>query len=211
MTKTPDTILLDIEGTTSSIAFVTETLFPYARARIPEWVPAHRHEIAAVLATMPPGDPVATLLGWMDADAKETALKDIQGRIWAEGYAAGELKGHVYPDSVEAIRRWHDRGLRIAIYSSGSIAAQKLIFGHSIAGDLTPFIAGYFDTTTGPKREAASYAAIARALGLMPGALLFVSDALGEVDAARGAGVQAVLIDREGDAGDVTSLAEVLP
>ena len=206
-----EAVLLDIEGTTSSIAFVTEELFPYARARIPAWVPAHRDEIAPMLATMPPGDPVATLLGWMDEDAKETVLKDIQGRIWREGYAAGELKGHVYPDTPAAFRRWHDRGLVIAIYSSGSIAAQKLIFGHSDAGDLTPFIAAYFDTNTGPKREAASYTAIARALNLAPPAVLFVSDAPAEVEAARAAALRALLIDRDGDAGDVSSLAEVLP
>lgn len=204
-------ILLDIEGTTSSIAFVADTLFPYARARIPTYVPAHREELAPVLATMPSGDPVATLLGWMDVDAKETALKDIQGRIWAEGYADGALKGHVYPDTPVAMKRWHDRGLTVAIYSSGSVAAQKLIFGHSEAGDLTPFIADYFDTHIGPKREAASYTAIAKAMNLAPPAILFVSDAPAEVAAARAVGLQALLIDRDGAVGDVATLAEVLP
>jgi enolase-phosphatase E1 len=207
----PKAILLDIEGTTSSIAFVADTLFPYARQRIPAYVPAHREELASVLGAMPPGDPVQTLLDWMDVDAKETALKDIQGRIWADGYAAGELKGHVYPDTPEALRRWNDAGIPVHIYSSGSIAAQKLIFGHSVAGDLTPLLSGYLDTTTGPKREADSYRTIAEALGLVPDALLFVSDIQAEIDAARAAGLQAILIDRDTGKGDVASLAEVLP
>lgn len=212
MTDTsPKAILLDIEGTTTSIAYVADVLFPYARARIPAWVPKHRDEIAPILATLPPGDPVATLLGWMDVDAKETALKDIQGRIWREGYEAGELKGHVYPDTPEALKRWTATGIRVCIYSSGSIAAQKLIFGHSDAGDLTRYLSGYFDTTTGPKREAASYAKIAAAMNLAPADILFVSDVSAETDAARAAGVNALLIDRDTGQGDVASLAEVLP
>lgn len=212
MTTTPPTaILLDIEGTTTSIAYVADVLFPYARARIPAWVPAHRDEIAATLATMPPGDPVATLLDWMDVDAKETALKHIQGRIWREGYAAGELKAHVYPDTPEALKRWTDAGIIVCIYSSGSIEAQKLIFGHSEAGDLTPYLSGYFDTTTGPKRQAASYAAIAAALKLDPADILFVSDVSAETDAAKAAGLNALLIDRDTGKGDVASLAEVVP
>ena len=212
MTDTPpQAILLDIEGTTTSIAYVAEVLFPYARARIPAWVPIHREELAPVLAGMPPGDPVATLLGWMDVDAKETALKHIQGRIWAEGYQAGELKGHVYPDTPEALQRWTQAGIKVCIYSSGSVEAQKLIFGHSEAGDLTRYLSGYFDTTTGPKREAASYATIAGALGLNPADILFVSDVAAETDAAKTAGLRALLIDRDAGKGDVASLAEVLP
>lgn len=207
----PKAILLDIEGTTSSIAFVADTLFPYARERIPRYVPTHREELAPILGGMPAGDPVQTLLGWMDADAKETALKEIQGRIWAEGYAAGELRGHVYPDTPAALKRWTDAGIAVHIYSSGSIAAQKLIFGHSVAGDLTPLLSGYFDTTTGPKREAESYRRIAGALDLEPGTILFVSDVQAEVDAARAAGMRAILIDRDTGTGEVASLAEVLP
>jgi len=204
-------ILLDIEGTTSSIAFVTETLFPYARQRIPAWVPMHREEIAPILGAMPPGDPVRTLLDWMDVDAKETALKEIQGRIWHEGYAAGDLKGHVYSDTHEALKRWTEAGLQVFIYSSGSVEAQKLIFGHSVAGDLTGYLSGYFDTTTGAKREAESYAKIAQAVNLDPGAILFVSDIQAETDAARAAGLQTRLIDRDTGKGEIASLAEVLP
>lgn len=200
-------VLLDIEGTTSSIAFVAEVLFPYARARLLDFAAAHPE----ALADVPGEDKLATLHAWMDEDRKETLLKDIQGQIWAQGYADGSLAGHVYPDTPVALRRWRDAGLAVHIYSSGSIAAQRLLFGHSIAGDLTPLIDGYFDTTTGPKREAASYAAIAAALGLSPEELLFVSDAEAEVSAARAAGMAAVLIDRDGGRGDVASLAEVLP
>jgi len=211
MADQPRAILLDIEGTTTSIAYVAEVLFPYARARIPTWVPDHREEIAPVLAGMPEGDPVETLLGWMDVDAKETALKDFQGRIWAEGYASGALKGHVYPDTPDAMRRWVAAGIELYIYSSGSIAAQKLIFGHSDAGDLTRYLLGYFDTTTGPKREAESYRKIAASLGYDPADILFVSDVSAETDAAKAAGLHALLIDRDTGAGDVSSLAEVLP
>ncbi|MET0308428.1 MAG: acireductone synthase [Sphingomonas sp.] len=210
MSDTPKAILLDIEGTTSSISFVAETLFPYARKHLAVFVAAHPEASAPILAEVPGDDPVATLLQWIDEDRKATPLKTLQGLIWAQGYADGELKGHVYPDTPEALRRWHVAGTPVYIYSSGSIAAQKLIFGHSIAGDLTPLLSGYFDTTTGPKRESASYARIAEATGQAPGDLLFVSDIQAEVDAAREAGFQALLIDREGDAGDVHSLSEIL-
>lgn len=212
MTDTPPkVILLDIEGTTTSIAYVADVLFPYARARIPAWVPIHREELAPVIAAMPPGDPVATLLAWMDIDAKETALKHIQGRIWREGYEAGELKAHVYPDTPEALKRWTAAGIRVCIYSSGSIEAQKLIFGHSEAGDLTSYLSGYFDTTTGPKRDPESYAKIAAALDLDPAEILFVSDVAAETDAATSAGLRALLIDRDTGLGDVASFAEILP
>ncbi|QIG79880.1 acireductone synthase [Stakelama tenebrarum] len=208
---TPKAILLDIEGTTSSIAFVADVLFPYARQHLPAYVAANREAVAPILADVPGEDPVATLIGWIDADAKETPLKTLQGMIWDAGYRDGTLKGHVYPDTPQALARWNAAGIPVHIYSSGSVAAQKLIFGFSEAGDLTPFLSGYFDTTTGPKREAASYTKIADALGLAPGDILFVSDMQPEIDAAKAAGVQALLIDREGQGGDVHSLAEVLP
>lgn len=209
MHRNPSAILLDIEGTTSSISFVADELFPYARKHLAAFVARHPQECAPILAEVPGDDPVATLLEWIDEDRKATPLKTLQGLIWAQGYADGELKGHVYPDTPRAMRRWRDAGLAIHIYSSGSIAAQKLIFGHSIAGDLTPLIAGYFDTTTGPKRESASYAKIAAAIGVPPGDILFVSDVLAEVDAARAAGLQALLIDREGGGADVHTLVEI--
>jgi enolase-phosphatase E1 len=190
-------ILTDIEGTTSSLSFVHETLFPYARARLPAYVAEH-------------GGDLTQLLAWMDADAKVTELKDVQGRIWAEGYAAGELRGHVYPDAAEALRRWHADGLTLAVFSSGSVPAQKLIFGHSDQGDLSPLFSGWFDTTTGPKREAMSYVLIADALGISPAEILFLSDIVAETDAAKAAGMKALLIDREKGQGDIASFAEVV-
>lgn len=189
-------ILTDIEGTTSSLSFVHDTLFPYARARLPVYVAEH-------------GGDLDQLLAWMDADAKVTELKDIQGRIWAEGYAAGVLTGHVYPDAAEALRRWHAEGMKLAVFSSGSVAAQKLIFGHSDQGDLSPLFSGWFDTTTGPKREARSYVLIADALGVAPADILFLSDIAAETDAAKSAGMRAMLIDREKGQGDIANFYEV--
>jgi enolase-phosphatase E1 len=205
----PKAVLLDIEGTTSSIAFVAEVLFPYARAHLADYVAANRDEVAPILADVAGDDKVATLLRWIDEDAKQTPLKTLQGLIWAQGYADGTLQGHVYPDTPDALRRWDGAGVTIFIYSSGSVAAQKLIFGRSIAGDLTPLLSGYFDTTTGPKREAESYARIAAATGFVPGEILFVSDMQPEVDAARAAGLGALLIDRTGGPADIHSLAEI--
>lgn len=202
-------VLTDIEGTTSSIAFVTDTLFPYARARLAGYVVAHQNELAPILALVPGLDPVETLLRWSDEDVKATPLKTIQGMIWAEGYADGALKGHVYSDAADALRRWHAAGLKLYVYSSGSIAAQKLIFGHSNAGDLTPLFSGYFDTATGPKREAESYRTIADEIGETPGAILFLSDNLQEIEAARAAGMQVLHIDREAGTGDIASFAGI--
>ncbi|MHA6720326.1 acireductone synthase [Sphingomonas sp. RS6] len=202
-------VLLDIEGTTSSIAFVAEVLFPYARAHLADYVAANAEQVAPILAEVPGDDKVATLLGWIDADAKETPLKTLQGLIWERGYADGTLQGHVYPDTPDALRCWYTAGVAIFIYSSGSIAAQKLIFGRSIAGDLTRYLSGYFDTTTGPKRDAASYAKIADATGFAPPEILFVSDMPAEVDAARAAGLGVLLIDRQGGPADIHSLAEI--
>jgi enolase-phosphatase E1 len=181
-------ILTDIEGTTSSIAFVTDTLFPYARARLRDHLAAHPDEAQGV--------PVETLERWIDEDRKEPVLKSIQGRIWRDGYARGELKGHIYPDAVDALRRWKDQGLRLFVYSSGSIEAQQLIFGHSEAGDLTPLFDGYFDLEVGSKLEPDSYAAISDRIGVEPGEMLFLSDNPREIEAAKEAGMHVQLIDR---------------
>ena len=181
-------ILTDIEGTTSSIAFVTETLFPYARARLRDHLAAHPDEAVGV--------PVETLERWIDEDRKEPVLKRIQGRIWRDGYARGELKGHIYSDAVEALRRWKGQGLRLFVYSSGSIEAQQLLFGHSEAGDLTPLFEGWFDLSTGSKLEADSYSLIAERIGLEPREILFLSDNDRETKAAHAAGLHVQLIDR---------------
>ncbi|MCA9571636.1 MAG: acireductone synthase [Myxococcales bacterium] len=202
-------VLTDIEGTTSAITFVHEVLFPYARARLPSWVEAHAHEprVQAVLDAMraEAGTPeagrdevVATLLGWIDADRKATPLKTLQGWIWEEGYRDGAYRAHVYADAVEGLRRWHRAGLRLAVYSSGSVHAQQLFFGHSVAGDLQALFSGWFDTTTGPKRDPSSYAAIAHALAEAPAAILFLSDVGEELDAARAAGLRTTWVVRRG-------------
>ncbi|MCY1234534.1 Enolase-phosphatase E1 [compost metagenome] len=141
---------------------------------------------------------VEILLGWIAEDRKATPLKALQGMVWEQGYRAGQLKGHVYPDAVEALRRWKQEGYDLYVYSSGSIQAQKLIFGCSEAGDLTPLFSGYFDTTTGPKREAESYRKIAAAIGLPGEQILFLSDVVQELDAALESGMQTIGLAREG-------------
>ena len=198
-------VLLDIEGTTTPIAFVHTVLFPYARAGLPALLrdraadPAVAAELDAVRRLAPGQDPLAVLLGWMDQDAKQTPLKALQGLLWYQGYADGTLKGELYPDVAPALRRWHGAGRGLFVYSSGSEEAQRLIFGHSIAGDLTGLFSGYFDTRTGPKREATSYRAIAEAAGLAPGALLFLSDVEEELDAAAKAGLATCQLVRAAD------------
>lgn len=205
----PRAIVTDIEGTTSSIAFVAEVLFPYSRARLAGFVRENRESIASVLeqvraeADAPHLDLegcIAQLHAWHDADRKIGPLKTLQGMIWADGYATGAFTGHVYPDAVAGLRRWHARGIPLYVYSSGSVAAQKLLFGHSDAGDLTPLFTGYFDTAIGGKRDADSYAAVARAIGVEPQAILFLSDVVEELAAADEAGVSVTLLARDGAA-----------
>ena len=194
-------ILTDIEGTTSSISFVHEVLFPYARERLPAFVETHvdeaelqhwLHEAAreAGLIEASRQDVIDLLLRWIDADRKSTALKALQGLIWRVGYEAGDYRAHLYPEVAPRLREWHARGIPLHIYSSGSVAAQKLFFRYSAAGDLTPLLSGYFDTETGPKREASSYQRIAAAIGTPPGQILFLSDMVEELDAASAAGLQ---------------------
>jgi enolase-phosphatase E1 len=192
-------VLLDIEGTVGDIAFVREVLFPYARARIADVLKARWNdpEIAATTAGFAtPAEAARQFLSWMEEDKKVTPLKALQGIIWREGYASGELKAHLYGDAVAAMRAWHGRGVKLFIYSSGSVEAQKLYFAHSVAGDLTPLIGGYFDTTTGAKGEAASYLKIAAAIGFTPDAITFFSDAATETDAALSAGLYVFRVDR---------------
>jgi enolase-phosphatase E1 len=168
-------ILTDIEGTTSAVSFVFDVLFPYAARHLPDFVRQHatRADVAEQLDAVrrdsdEPGAEVERvieiLLGWIAEDRKATPLKALQGMVWEQGYQAGQLKGHVYPDAVEALQRWHRQGFQLFVYSSGSIQAQKLIFGCSEAGDLSPLFTGYFDTTSGPKREAQSYRRITQAI-----------------------------------------------
>lgn len=202
-------IVTDIEGTTSAVSFVFDVLFPYAAKHLPDFVRqnAERADVAEQLDAVrrdsyaPQADVervVEILLSWIEEDRKATPLKALQGMVWAQGYHAGQLKGHVYPDAVEALRRWHAAGYQLFVYSSGSIQAQKLIFGCSEAGDLTPLFSGYFDTTSGPKREAQSYTNIQQAIGVEPQEILFLSDIVEELDAAQSAGLQTCGLAREG-------------
>lgn len=202
-------VLTDIEGTTSAVSFVFDVLFPYAAEHLPAFVveQAEQPDVAAQIAAVraeagEPGASVARvvdiLLQWIAEDRKATPLKALQGMVWQQGYEAGQLKGHVYPDAVEALQRWHAEGYALYVYSSGSIQAQKLIFGCSVAGDLSPLFSGYFDTTSGPKREATSYARIVGEIGLPADEVLFLSDVVQELDAAEQAGLQTVGLARDG-------------
>jgi enolase-phosphatase E1 len=202
-------ILTDIEGTTSSISFVRDVLFPYARRELPRFVrergdePQVRRwldEVAAEQGGICSDDVIVEVLqGWIDADRKHTALKALQGMLWREGYASGDFTAHFYPDAAERLRAWHAAGLPLYVYSSGSVPAQKLFFGHSDAGDLAPLVCGWFDTEAGGKREPDSYRRIAEALGQVPSGILFLSDVVEELDAAREAGLSTVLVDRRED------------
>lgn len=201
-------IVTDIEGTTSSIRFVKDVLFPYARARLPAFVETHAdqqavqhwlHEAAeeAGLIEASRTEVIDRLIDWIDEDRKSTALKALQGMIWAEGYASGDYTSHVYPEVPARLAAWKARGLALYVYSSGSVPAQKLLFGHTVAGDLTPLFSGYFDTQTGAKRDTASYTAIATAIGEAPRQILFLSDVVEELDAAAGAGLRTTWLCRE--------------
>jgi enolase-phosphatase E1 len=199
-------IVTDIEGTTSSLAFVKDVLFPYARRALPDFVRSHQAQLTDIAGEMAAiaGKPrldsqemIDLLLQWMAEDRKITPLKTLQGMVWKTGYESGELQSHLYEDAARALRKWHAAGLRLYVYSSGSIAAQQLLFAHTPYGDLLPLFSGYFDTTTGPKLEPGSYRAIAATLGLEPRTILFLSDHAGEILAARQAGMQTVLLARE--------------
>lgn len=201
-------IVTDIEGTTSSLSFVKDVLFPYARRRLAAFVgqhaddPAVRAQINATAeATGRPltdTEAIAQLLQWIDEDRKVTPLKALQGMIWEDGYRSGAYRAHLYPDVAGALRRWKARGLGLSVFSSGSVLAQKLLFAHTTEGDLTPLFDRYFDTTTGPKAEPGSYEKIAEALGAAPAEVLFLSDVGAELDAAAAAGLARVAIAREG-------------
>jgi enolase-phosphatase E1 len=200
-------IVTDIEGTTSSIDFVKDVLFPFARKRLPAFVETHAddpevqhwlHEAAreAGYVEADRGEVIDLLLRWIDEDRKATPLKALQGMIWRDGYEGGAYRAHVYPEVASKLREWRAAGIRLYVYSSGSVAAQKLFFAYSEAGDLTPLFAGYFDTGTGPKREPASYEAIAAAIGEQPQHCLFLSDVVAELDAAHTAGFRTTLLCR---------------
>lgn len=205
-------ILTDIEGTTTDIAFVHKTLFPYAAQKLPDFVRTHADELAVaecILETQQTlldekdedadlESAIQTLLHWIQEDRKHPTLKRLQGMIWREGYESGAFKGHVYADVVPQLENWRMQGIRIGIYSSGSVEAQKLLFGCSEYGDLTYLINHYFDTKVGHKKEVTSYQNIATILKLQPQQILFLSDIEAELDAAQQAGMQTIQLVREG-------------
>ena len=241
-----DAILMDIEGTTTSISFVYDELFPYARDKVAAYLAEHWgesdlvHPIAELRkqadedlaaghegAVVIPGEgatdeaiqqALCQSVYWqMESDRKTTGLKALQGLIWVDGYRTGQLRGHLFDDVRPALDRFAALGKTLYIYSSGSVAAQKLLFGHSVEGDLTPMLAGYFDTTTGPKKEEASYVAIAEKLGLPTARILFLTDNLDEGIAARSAGMSVAMSVRPGnhplpetDFYTITSFTELL-
>ncbi len=205
----PRVILTDIEGTTSSISFVKNVLFPYARRALPAFIAEHGQEpevrrwldavATEIGAACQDSLIVETLQGWIDQDRKHTALKALQGMIWAEGYQRGDYTAHFYPEVAAVLSGWHASGLKLYVYSSGSVPAQKLFFGFSDAGDLTGMVSGWFDTVIGGKREADSYRRIVQDIGVPAGEIVFLSDVVEELDAAREAGLQTRLLDRLDD------------
>jgi enolase-phosphatase E1 len=220
-TTRPRLYLLDFEVTVEPISLVSDQLFPYARAHVREFLTAHMSDpdVQADIRLLSDENRSETekacptsgieitnveqcisyFLWLMDRDRKSTALKSLQGKIWKSGFESGELKGTLFPDVLPALERWATHG-RVAIYSSGSASAQRLLFRHSIFGDLTHLIAGYFDTRIGAKTESASYSAIAAAMQVEPREVCFFSDVVRELDPAREAGMETRLVVREGNA-----------
>ena len=214
-------VLLDIEGTTCPVSFVTGTLFPYAARHLGSFVKTHRSEagLAELLASaeetwkqdsnpeaqqllaQPGAEVVAYLQLLIQQDRKLPELKDLQGLLWAEGYASGDLKGPLFRDVAPALRRWHQQGTVLAVYSSGSIAAQQLLYGHSTEGDLRSLFSHWFDTRIGAKQEVGSYRAISEAMEVVSSKILFISDSLLECEAAHAAQMQVLFSDREGNPG----------
>lgn len=231
-------ILLDIEGTTSSVSFVYDVMFPFARRELESylrehWGDADLADTCEIIARDAGHDSVAALaqngdaqravrdevLRLMDGDIKATGLKQLQGLIWRSGFECGEMKAHVYEDVPPALKAWNEAGLDVRIYSSGSVAAQKLFFGHTIVGNLLDHFQGHYDTTSGPKKEAASYETITAAFGAPASEILFVSDVVAELDAAHATGLQTALCIRPGNAEiepehvhpELTSFAQIQP
>ena len=216
-------ILLDIEGTTSSVSFVYDVMFPFVRRELDRylyanWGLAALNEVCDLIAkdagfesfVVWCGNEIEVgkqqerlreeVLRLMDGDVKATGLKALQGLIWRSGFESGEMRAHVYDDVLPAIQAWNNAGCDVRIFSSGSIAAQKLFFEHTVVGNMLHLFQGHYDTTTGPKKEAASYRAIAQGFGLLTTQILFLSDVPDELDAARAAGLQTGLCKRPGNA-----------
>jgi enolase-phosphatase E1 len=200
-------IVTDIEGTTSSLSFVKEVLFPYAREHIGDYVRQHAEEADTVslindvrkeaAEDLDIEGVIAQLERWIDEDRKITPLKAIQGLVWEAGYNQGDYQGHIYEDAKKKLQQWYEQGIQLFVYSSGSVYAQKLLFGHTKFGDINSLFSGYFDTKIGAKMEIASYQSIARNIGFEADEILFLSDIEGELDAAKAAGMKTIWLIRD--------------
>ena len=202
-------IVTDIEGTTSSLSFVKDMLFPYARKNIGNYIRRHAGEskIASLINDVraQAGEDldlegvIEQLEQWIDDDKKITTLKTLQGLLWEAGYQKGDFQGHIYDDAKQKLESWHQHGISLYVYSSGSVHAQKLLFGFTAYGDLNPLFDGYFDTHIGAKVEPDSYRNIIEAIGVDAGEILFLSDIEAELDAAREAGMKTCWLVRDGE------------
>ncbi|MDH4263677.1 MAG: acireductone synthase [Spirochaetia bacterium] len=200
-------ILTDIEGTISSISFVKDVLFPYARKNIADYLKTHANdlEVKQIVTDvvkicgrkMVEQEIIDTLIQWIDEDKKITPLKVLQGLIWEDGFKKNVFKAHIYPDALEKLQYWKSKGLPIYVYSSGSIFAQKLFFTYNSAGDILPVFSGHYDTVIGGKKDSASYTKIAEDIQVQPSEILFLSDIVEELDAASDAGMKTKLILRD--------------
>lgn len=212
-------VVTDIEGTTSSLSFVREVLFPYAHSHLADFVAAHRHEpeVAGLLEAargiagneFDDAQLLAAIRDWMDRDLKITPLKALQGLIWQDGYRQGHFSGHLYADAARRLKEFRDKGYALYVYSSGSVQAQQLLFSHTAYGDLMPLFSGFFDTHVGGKREADSYRHIAARIGVVPAEILFLSDIEEELDAAREAGFQTCWLVRDQPVDDLAAHTQV--
>ena len=226
MTQEIKAIVTDIEGTTSSLSFVKDTLFPYAYNHLPDYIWDHEKDIAALLDEVREEEKnhdlnleevIEVLLRYIDEDQKVTPLKALQGMIWEEGYKSGELEGHIYDDALHGLKRWKDQGIDLYVYSSGSVPAQKLLFSHTKEGDLTPLFSGYFDTNTGGKKLPESYEKIAAEIKVPVSEILFLSDSIEEIAAASAAGMNVIVLDRDNTMSDsyghriVQNFDDILP
>ena len=201
-------IVTDIEGTTSSLSFVKDVLFPYAREHIGDYIRCHAEEgpiVSLINDVRMEADKNLSLEGviqqleqWIDEDKKITPLKALQGLLWETGYKQGDFQGHIYVDAKQKLEQWQQQGIFLYVYSSGSVYAQKLLFGHTDYGDLNHLFSGYFDTKVGAKTDAGSYQRIAEAIAISPHDILFLSDIKAELDAAKAAGMQTTWLVREG-------------
>jgi enolase-phosphatase E1 len=204
-------ILTDIEGTTTEVSFVYDILFPYFRTHMDQWKTVDSDQMNQVLEqtrllvleeqsiNLSTNEAIFDQLRqWSIEDRKVTPLKTFQGMVWEQGFKSGAIKGHMYPDVKPALERWIERGLKLAIFSSGSIAAQKQLFGFSTEGDLTPYFSAYFDTTTGMKRDEQTYHLIVQQLHASANSVLFLSDIPQELEAANAAGMRTLQLVRPG-------------